>query len=75
MQALSPTGMKETNPTAPSKEASPYLSIAGKIVDMVIADRLTPTITKQNLSESQCKFRTNTVDKIFVLRQLQLECW
>ena len=46
MQALSPTGMKETNPTAPSKEASPYLSIAGKIVDMVIADRLTPTITE-----------------------------
>ena len=42
---------------------------------MVIADWLTPTITKQNLSESQCKFRTNTVNKIFVLRQLQLECW
>ena len=48
-------------------------TIAGKILAMVLLDRLIPIIAEQNLSESQSGFRTNrsTVHMIFVLRQLQ----
>ena len=52
------------------------LSIAGKILARVLLNRLVPTITEENIPESQCGFRANrcTTDMVFALRQLQEKC-
>ena len=49
------------------------LSIAGKILARVLPNRLIPTKAQENMPESQCWFRSNrgTVDRIFMLRQIQ----
>ena len=52
------------------------LSIADKILARVLLNRLIPTIVQENMPGSQCGFRSNreTVDMIFVLRQIQEKC-
>ena len=49
------------------------LSTTGKILAHILLNRLIPTITQENMPESQCWFRSNrgTVDRIFMLRQIQ----
>lgn len=52
------------------------LSIAGKILARVLLNRITPTIAKEVLPESQGGFRSGrgTTDMVFVLRQIQEKC-
>ena len=47
-----------------------------KILARVLLNRLMPTTAQENMLESQCGFRSNreTVDMIFVLRQIQEKC-
>ena len=49
------------------------LSIASKILILVLLNRLIPTITQENTPESQCGFRSNrqTAEMICVLKQIQ----
>ena len=52
------------------------LSIAGKIFARILLNRLSTHITPEVVLEIQCGFRGNrsTMDMIFCLRQLQLNC-
>ena len=51
-------------------------SSAGKMLALVLLNRLIPTIAQENTPESQCGFRSNrgTVDMISVMRQIRKNC-
>ena len=53
------------------------LSIAGKIFDRILLNRLSTHITPEVVPETQCGFRGNrsTVDMLYCLRQLQEKCF
>ena len=52
------------------------LFIAGKVLAMVLLNRLISTTAEEILPKSQCGFRANrgTMDMVFILHQLQEKC-
>uniref|UniRef100_A0A5F8GJ83 Reverse transcriptase domain-containing protein n=1 Tax=Monodelphis domestica TaxID=13616 RepID=A0A5F8GJ83_MONDO len=52
------------------------LSTDGKILACVILNRLLPSVSEQNLPESQCGFRPDrsTINMVFTVRQIQEKC-
>ena len=52
------------------------LSIAGKILERVILNRMIDSVAENTLPDSQCGFRPghNTVDMVFAVRQIHEKC-